>query len=27
VDWSPDDTRIVSGSDDHTAQVWQARQG
>ncbi len=24
LDWSPDGTRIVSGSDDHTAQVWWA---
>src|SRR5579864_3893094 len=25
--WSPDSTRIVSGSGDTTAQVWDARTG
>jgi WD40 repeat protein len=25
IDWSPDGTRIASGSDDHTVQVWRAR--
>src|SRR6266542_2299065 len=27
VEWSPDSKRIVSGSDDQTAQVWDANNG
>ena len=27
VEWSPDGKRIVSGSDDHTSQVWDASTG
>ena len=27
VAWSPDGTRIASGSDDHTVQVWDAASG